>query len=423
MIVIAIIALAAVLTIVAAILGSKFWHWAHVLVVAALSFTTIGFSFLVAEVLDVRTRYLKRAEDAAVRLEAQEELNGAIVRGSRDAGIVNRLIGREVPIEPIGDENLRSPGLVDLRHDLRLQNRTLGRIWRDLQPLGRPDPQTFEVQVGSESEQPLGIEEGAILFLFEQGPANSANPQQGPQYLGEFRVLSAADQQLAISPVLALDGYEAQRLLASQGRWSLYETMPVDRHDMFAGFTNDELRGLLPAASVEDYLRDGTPWTVDDGEWVKEGRNARGEIVGVEDWTDETKFVYRRPLRDYAFLFNDLAKQRVELEAQGLALKEDIAKLKATLTRAEKLSRLREQEQRKLKTDLAGVQRDRKAVEAHLAAVEGQLARGRALLEKVVAANARLADQLAARQQELLGGMDLETSPPPARGAVDRDAL
>ncbi|MEM8864022.1 MAG: hypothetical protein AAGF31_00560 [Planctomycetota bacterium] len=425
MLVIGVLALFALVTLVAAYLGSKHWHWAHVTVVVALFFTTFGFAFLAAEVLAVRGKFQKRAEDAAERLEPLQETNALVVRGTGKPAEINRLIAQEIAIDEEAAEEpaFRAPGLVDLRHQLRLTNRRIGRVWRNAQPIGPPNQQTGEVTVEIEFPQPLGISEGAILFVFEQGPANIQDPSQGRQYLGEFRVATAGEQQLTLEPVLTLDDYEYNRLLDSRGPWALYETMPVDRHDMFERFTDDQLRQIIPEASVEEYLRDGTPWTVDDGEWTKEGRDENDQVVGPEDWDDSTRFVYRRQLRDYAYLFNEFAKSRIELEARREALEEDIEKLKATLARAEEVGRYRKAEQTKLKADLARVVIDRKAIEAHLAALEKQLARGRQLRDRLIASNSQLADQLAAKQQALLGSLDLEQQPAPARGAVDIDAL
>lgn len=423
MVIIAVLAVLALVTLIAAYLGSKHWHWAHVLVVVALFFTTLGFTFLAAEVLEVRTRFLKRVEVAEEKIEPVEKMIRAVSRGTTDQELIRRMINEEMAVDEAVLENRgRAPGLVNLRHELQLQNRTLGRVWRDAQPLGRPDPQTGAVSVGIEFPQPLGIAQGAILFAFEQGPANVQNPQQGRQYLGEFRVASVDGQQLSLQPVLKLDEYETRRLAASQGPWSLYETMPLDRHEMFKRYTNDQLRQIMPASSVEEYLRDGTPWTVDDGEWTKEGRDAEGNIVGVEDWDDDTKFVYRRRLRDYAFLFNDLAKERIQLEAKKKALDEDTKKLEAALASAQQINKERLALQQQLNKDLTGVKGDRQAIEAHLAALEQQLERGRRLVDRLRSANAELANRLAARQSAL-AGFDVEKNPVPAGGAVDIDAL
>jgi len=420
MIAVALIGVLALVTFVAAYLGSKYWHWGHVLVVVALFFSTVGFTILAADALNKRSTFQERAEKASAELQPLKEIHAALARGTNDSELINRLRSQGVEFE---DDVETAPGLGDLRHQLRLVGRTSGRVWRNAQPLGPLDPQTGQISVGIEFPQPLGITQGAVLFGFEQGPANSSDPDQGRQYLAEFRVVSVAGQQLTLESVLSLDQRQGQRLLQSQGPWLLYEQMPGDRHDLFAEFTDDQLKQLLPASTVDEYLRDGTPWTVDDGQWVKEGRNDRGEIVGPDDWDDSTKFVYRRQLRDYAFIFNDLAKSRVEMLSKRQALVQDNQSLAATLESAKKLGAYRTDEQQKLRSDLAGVQADRKAIETHLANLQRQVQRGTALLNKTLAANIDLANRLATLQQAASGSPDLRLQPVPSRGAVDIDAL
>ena len=420
MIAVALIGVLALVTFVAAYMGSKFWHWGHVLVVVALFFATVGFTILAADALKKRSTFQQRAEKAAAELEPLLENHAALARGTNDTQLINRLRAQGIELD---DDIDTAPGLGDLRHQLRLASRASGRVWRNAQPVGPLDPQTGQVSVGVEFPQPLGIAQGGVLFVFEQGPANSNSPPEGRQYLGEFRVVAANGQQITLESVHALDQRQGTRLLGSQGPWSLYEQMPGDRHDLFAEYTDEQLRQLLPANSVDEYLRDGTPWTVDDGEWVKEGRNEKGEIVGPDDWDDSTKFVYRRQLRDYAFLFNDLAKERIEMQAKKQALTQDNQSLAATLASAKKLGAYRTDEQQKLKSDLEGVKADRQAIETHLANLQRQVELGTALLNKTLAANIQLANRLASMQQAAAGGRDLRLQPVPARGAVDVDAL
>ena len=37
--------------------------------------------------------------------------------------------------------------------------------------------------------------------------------------------------------------------------------MPLDRHEIFAGKTDQQLQQLLPKKSVNEYIRDGKPAT------------------------------------------------------------------------------------------------------------------------------------------------------------------
>lgn len=424
MVIIAVFAVLTILVLVAAFFAAKVWHWAHVLIAVALFFSSVGFCFLAAQVIDVRLEYMKKAEDAEARIEPVQELIRAASRGSGKPAVVQRMINSDLAVDEKAAEDpaFRAPGIVNLRHELRLQNRSAGRIWRNAQLNGRPDPRTGEVAVSIEFPEPLGLNQGAILFAFEQGEPNSREPEAGKQYIGEFRVTAVNGQQISLEPVLELDNREADRLDRSQGPWALYETMPLDRHEIFEPFSDAELRRMLPESTVEEYIRHGTKASEDDDQWSVVLCDLQGNPIDPETYEGKPIPYYRRKLRDYAFLFNHLAKERSKLLAKMVSLKEDTKKLEAANVSATKVKQERTVLRGKLKTDLDGVIGDRKAIEAHLAAVEQQLARGEKLLAKVLASNTQLAEQLATRQAAI-AGIDIQEQSVPATGAVDVDAL
>ena len=143
-------------------------------------------------------------------------------------------------------------------------------MWRNVKPASAPDAKTGAVTVALPSPLPAGKDqnERTVLYLFEDGPpqAPGANGAlRGPQYLGEFSTAPVAGAlQATLQPVLPLDQFERQRLAASRVPWIIYDTMPMDEHDIFAGMTDQQLKQLLPKQSVNDYLRDGKPATADD---------------------------------------------------------------------------------------------------------------------------------------------------------------
>jgi hypothetical protein len=178
--------------------------------------------------------------------------------------------------------------------------------------------------------------------------------------------------------------------------------MPVDEVELFAGKNADELKKLLPEASVEEYIRQGTPAGPDDDEWHVVGFDAEGNQLGPNDIGKAVKKTYQRRLRDYATEFSELNRHRVMLLASVAAVTEDNARLKAALASAEKLGAFRDEEIRKLTIDLAGLKKEREIIEQHLATVEQQLATTRKLLDEAIAENRRLADDLARREAQRL---------------------
>jgi septal ring factor EnvC (AmiA/AmiB activator) len=125
------------------------------------------------------------------------------------------------------------------------------------------------------------------------------------------------------------------------------------------------------------------------------------------------KKVYQRPLRDFAFLFAELDRQKAVLLSDRDALVEDNAKWEATLASAEKLGKFREDEINLLESDLAGMKQDRAAIEAHLTIVKGQIEEALRRIEGLLAQNASLAQQLA-DQEAALRQMINATAPAPA---------
>ena len=210
-----------------------------------------------------------------------------------------------------------------------------------------------------------------------------------------------AGQQVTLVAVQEFDDFDRNRITNSRGPWVLHETMPIDRNDLFAGLTEEQLRKLLPEESVEEYIRQGSPAGPDDDEWHVIGFDEEGNQVGPENIDKAVKKVYQRRLRDYAVEFAELNRQRVILLANIDAVKTDTERLKSALVSAKKLEAFRQEEIRKLGIDLAGVQKERELIEQHLTTVQQQLANARQLLTQAIAENRRLTDELTQRDAQL----------------------
>lgn len=402
-ILLAILVLAA---LVVAYLSAKTWHWAHVLVVLGVFLLGVGYLFLASETLRINGVLRSQKEKLDDQLADVQARLDALQRGTDNRQLMNALSASGVEIPEEAEE---IPSLGDLDHQLHMEIRVRGRVWRDVQPAG-VDQQTGTTRVTVAAPTPTGIKPDTILYAFEEGQPTPEDPTKGPQYLGEFRVTGAADQEATLEPVLPMDEFELQRLSRSQGPWILYESMPVDRYEMFAGKTEEELRKLLPEESIEEYIRQGTPATPDDDEWHRVGIDAEGNQLGPDEMDKAVKQVYQRRLRDYTTEFEELARDRVVLLADVAAVTQDNKRLQAALASAQELQAFREEELRKLRIDLAGVTKERETIEAHLATVEKQLANARRLLDETLRENARLAGQLAALQEKMKAAIDKEST-------------
>ncbi len=412
---------------VAVFLARKHWHWAHLLLLVAFYFSAVGYVVLASQSLSIRVKYQEQEDRALEQTEKLLAENEAIATGTKERSILTRLRNKEVMVP---EESVETGGILRLEHQVRMLNRDHGRVWRGAVPMAI-DQQTGKATVGfplavatsPEEEEPseetppaagpLGLQEDAVVHIFEQGPASN-EPESGRQYLGEFRVTEVEGRQAMLEPLgqLELDPYAGERLLNSQGPWTIYESMPVDDLDLFTRFSEDELKQLLPAESVEEYLRDGEPATSDDDPFRTEGLNADGDPVGADE--EAVSYRFRRLPRDYAYLFKDWGREQADLIAQMQASQVDVAKLTAALSGAKELKSFREEELQKLENDLKLLQRDREAITQHVKALQAHIAKAERLLEETLRLNASLAEQIAGAQGALK---------PVGSGALDVDAL
>jgi hypothetical protein len=420
-------------TLVVAYLASKYWHWGHVLTGVLLFFLAVGYAFLAAQTLKVRNEFLKAEETALANLELRQAERAALRKGSRDSAVIGRLISSEVRI-PEAAEEISS--IVDLEHELQLANRVQGRVWKNAQRAAAVDPNTGRVQLTIEDPKPLGLEKGAILYIFEQDGRRAKLETSQTQYIGEFRVVEAADQTVTLEPVLSLDPRQGQRLINSQAPWILYDTMPAAGREVFAGVKKSVLQKILPEASAQSFLRDGQAVTKDgkfvgdktgatlspdELAWHVVGFDAEGNLLGPDDLAKAEKFEYRRPLVDYSLAFTTLAKERAKMVADVQAVQQDTAKLEAALASAKKIQQYRTNEQRKLGSDLKNLTRDRKRIESYAAQLAQQVTKAEQLLAATLSSSRELAQELTATQGA--GAAATEPNPAGARPATDIDAL
>lgn len=429
------------------------WHWAHVLTLVVFYFAAVGYAILGARSLNLRVKHQQGYAKKLVQIEEQAVLNEAVERGApaAKAGLINKLAARELlAAQEAADEGEAMPGANDLEHQLRMISRVRGRVWRFVQP-GPIDPETLAIRVGFPIPQPaapaeedgfadeateppagpppaIGLEVDAIVYAFEQGPLQGSEEDQAPnRYIGEFRVSEVEGRTAVLDPLdqLSLDEVATDRLQSSRSPWIVYETMPADSRDLFGEvdpntqrFTplpEEALRELLPEASVVEYLRDGSEATPDDPLERVEGVDEEGRFVADND-PDRTvvRKLYRRRLRDYAFLLNDFERDRAALVARRQALEADITNLTVALKDAETLEAYRRNELAKWRSDLDAVERERRAIESHVAALQRQVANARSLLADTLQENAKLATARAAERGVLV---------PMGSGSLDIDAL
>jgi hypothetical protein len=381
---------------VVAFFSARTWHWAYVVVVEAFILATAGFFILAAETLRINAVQRKEVANLQDQLDKFVAKNDALRSGTNDTNIIGQLQNQEPALKaPEGAESI--PSLAQVEHELLMATRLRGHVWRKVAAATGVNPQTGAITI---APTPPGVkaEPGMLVFVFEDPPAAADGSQKNAQYLGEFAVARVTPQQTTLQPVLGLDDFERRRLSASRVPWVIYETMPIDQHEIFASKSDQELKAKLPAKSVNEYLRDGKPATPDDDPLRVVGYDADNNRLPPADIAKAVKKVYSRRLRDYASEFDEKSRRRINLIADIDSVSKDIARLTSAQEVAKNLQTFREDERKKLTADLAGVTKEQQAVEQHLTQLNQQLARLRALTTELSRQNDQLAKQLAERQ-------------------------
>jgi hypothetical protein len=340
-----------------------------------------------------------------------------------------------------------------------------GRVWRGTQP-GNFDGTSVTVQTAAAGAPggPAGAEpepEKTIVYAFKEFP-NADNTLFLPSlYLGEFAA-TVSGGTIVLTPTLPLDAVQRQQIAINDATWALYEVLPIDGHEFFAGLSDAELRALIPQGNlpaevyddlITSYLRTGGPATDDDPpehRWVKvkflrkksvdvdneqmqiaevnffdqQGRAVaarlrRGEAVEfdlgqtavvdqetAEQWAaagdvEKQEFIYVRPLNDYAKMFHYFHNQRVYLADQIARVTKETDSINKSTQLAEGQVATLMDETTKLESDLANFKLEQAAVGELEQALTAQMDDLRKQLSETFRLNQQLATELAALQRQL----------------------
>ena len=383
------VVLALLTGLVTIFLTTKIWHWTQVTLVTFVMLFGILALFLSAEVFRIH-----------------RNLRSAIPKNERNLALQEQR--KQELLEGTGDK----PGIRQMEHRLRLVTRQRGRVWRQVQPTSDNGP-NGEVTVSIGDPQPHGLTKDAIVYVFESG-----DPTQGAEYLGDFRVIAVTADGVTLEPILLMPLYPraAERLANSNGPWSFYETMPADRHNLYKDLTEEQILELfrdLPEEVVQQYVRHGKEADNDDDPLDIIHLDEKGDRVDPDAEELVVKKIYDRPLRDYAYIFGEFARQKTVLVAEMEAVAEDNAKIQAALASARKLNQFRKQEKADRQIDLEAMQLEQQTVEAHRDQLMRGLSVARQRIDSLLSENSSLARKLRRTQMALIEFIDA-SSPAPA---------
>jgi hypothetical protein len=333
----------------------------------------------------------------------------ALLRNSTDANAKTELELLNLPTE-----DPMPPGRKQLRFDLANLMADRGRMWRGnvtTVPNTPGAPLTFKVQPNTEPPTPLTLTPKTSLYVFEYPPVIGDPQFNAPpgQYLGEFVVLEnppvdAAGGTFAMAPAKSMSPREQQRLTAAIASavgnnipWVAYETLPQDRHNVFAGLTAEDIEtnfpGIFTAEQKNEFLKNGQAWTEDD---PADRKDSLGK--------------YRRPLVDFGQMMQTLYRWRSELNAKIATLQKDLSLMTAANEDVQKQIVHRKDEIVTLQEELAKMEAETKLVQDHLATIEAKLASVRAASTRLQSDNRKLVAQLASLQREAVEAARTETA-------------
>ena len=378
--------------------------------------------YLAARTLQTHKYWRNLARGYGYFLEVRQEFSNACIDGGElvmvkteageqweeDQELGSLLRTGEIDLETLEKRKEKleeTPGIKRLRLELHKTLIDRGRVWSNCNPedvTADQQNQTVQVRVSTALPDPHGIADKTILYVFEE-----TDVRQKGQYLGRFTVTGVDDQQVVLQPSkkkVDLNSREIQLLAASKGPWVLYERMPADNHDVFAGMDEAELTELLKGLNcLTEYIKDGQPATWEKmEEWGVKGTlvDDKGNALVDEDGNKiaGAQGKYVRRLRDYEVLFADYYMQRDALAELIKAATRDNQYAQAAADDVAKQLQFRKDEETRLQAELTEVERERDAADELRKELETEVDARKAQILQVLAQNQARAAEIARNQ-------------------------
>jgi len=349
--------------------------WNKVLIGLILIATAVFF-YLGASTLAIHKEWREKANNARDEIKDLQAERTDLVEGSEVLGM----------------------GIREARHELHEVLVDRGLVWSRCRP-GKFDATTGAGSVTTDLPTPHKITDKMVLAVFEE-----ADFKDGGRYLGQFAVdgVDEANNQVAIKPSLAITPEQGKRLAASKGTWALWEIIPIDNHELFGDWTDEQKKAAFPESNLLEYTKDAQPAKAEDLEqWGIDGEVVDGKYV--------------RQLRDYDVLLKSYHRRLTQLAIQITAANQSNQAVQAAQADARVQVQFRQNEITALKAKLAELKRQETAVAAHLNALKEKLAATSGAIDKTIQANQATAGQIAKAQLEASRRIDERTAAALAR--------
>ncbi len=345
--------------------------WNKVLLVF-IGLGAIAFSYLAIRALKTQQYWEAEVREFQVKLDAKLAANRKLVEAAK-----------------LDNGNL---GTAQAKRELYRVLLGRGRVWNNCAHV--VNPQTGGVTLTTDMPIPNGISAAMIVYVMEE-----EDVQKGGRYLGEFKVEGVAEKRVALMPTRKLDADQSQRLSRSKSPWTLYEIMPIDKHETFVDMEKDERKGLLPKDSLPEYDKDG-----------------KDAVAGEDPHRVDGKGKYVRLLRDYDAIFKYYYLQRALYADLYEAADRDRQYMEETLADAKVQEAFHEKELADLKVDRKRALWEKQNAAYHLSALRQKLAAIEADVVRVLEDNLNKAKEIADSQLEAARRVDERTRTIARRG-------
>ncbi|MDA8563208.1 hypothetical protein N9L06_02025 [Mariniblastus sp.] len=221
MIAIAVVALLFIALCVCVYLAAKSWHWVNVLFLMLTFIAGLAATIGLAQVGSLRYKQQKAALDAETR--AERVVNQANLQVSGD----------------IDSTTYSSDSLRGISQELALVMAGRGRVWSRGAVTADGDNVVFKFPSARPATGENGVKlENVVLFAFSEreapkfdgdvDDAGGTRPTVPIGYIGSVRVIEETPEALTLAPEFITD---PDAYTDPQRTWSLFEKMPLDRHD------------------------------------------------------------------------------------------------------------------------------------------------------------------------------------------------
>lgn len=336
-----------------AYMSAKTWPIYQAVLVAFILLGTVAFFYLGARTLATHKAWGELVRRLEQETQTAQQQTLELVGGEQNA--------QGQPVEGV---------IPQLKHELEILVSNRGGALFDVAVDSVKDG-VAQLTLGSPEH---GLVPNMVLFAFDGLPL-----AEGGRYLGEFKVVAAAEDSPAvqIAPNLPLTEEQSKRLGAAKGPWNLYTSMPIDNGALFAALDEPTRAALLPKESQAEYA---------DRE---------------------------RKLRDYELFFHDHFVQASLLDDAIRKTSSNIERTEAAAKETAREIAYREAEKTNLQADLEKFRYEARAIADYEKSLETMFAGVRQSLKTAYFDNRKLAAALTDAQLNAAEAIDRRTALPP----------